>query len=123
MSLDNELKDKLNRYKIEGNIAELCSIVYSDALVAISAVELISVLSKSKTNYISVGYGDTLFKAYENGYVKGESCKLVHIYFSEGVLNFKDLYRFIQGFEEDIIFGYTNVEQINSGVKLVMIFN
>lgn len=123
MRRNNELKYKLNEYKIDGNKNELRNIVYSNALVAISAVRITSVLSLNKTNYIRLGYGETLIKAYENGCVKGKNCKLIYIYFSEGGMTFIDLYNFIESLEDDIILGYTKDETLNSGLKLVMIFN
>lgn len=121
--LEKELEGKLNEYKIDGNIAELYRIIFSNALVITSFDDIISVLSKNKTNYLRLGYGETLFNAYENGYIKGKSCKLVHIYFREGGMNLQNLCDFIESFGKDIIFGYTKDETINHSVKLAMIFN
>ena len=123
MQNQNELKEILKDYQTDGDIVELWNVVSSDALVLTTPNDIISVLSRSKTNYIRVGYGDTIFKAYENGYAKGGLCKLVHIYFSERGMCLIDLYKFIESLGDDIIFGYTKDEIINNGVKLVMIFN
>lgn len=123
MWTDNDLKNELSVYKIEGDITELSNILYSNAQVLISESELLSVLSKDKTNYIRIAYGDSLIQAYKDGINKGCKCRLVHIFFTDGSMNFQDLSSFIDCLGRKIIFGYSKNETIKYGVKLVMILN
>lgn len=121
--LKNEIKARLGDYKIDGNKDELCNVICTDSLVKISLNDVLSVLSDENTNYIRIGYGQTLHSAYTAGGVVGKTCKLVHIYSYPGKIKFKALYNFINSINNDIIFGYSEDDLMSPGVKLVMIFN
>lgn len=117
------LSDKLKGYRIEGDIVELYNVIFSNARIMIHLRDIIHALSDYRTNYIRVGYGETLPEAFKEAEAKGGSCRLVHIFCSEEGLGVEDLYDFINSLGEDIIYGYINNSSIGSKVKLVMIFN
>ena len=123
MQTNNELKDRLRNYKIDGDTAELWNVICSDSLVLTTLNDVLSVLSHENTNYIRTGYGQTLNQAYKNGTVEGKTCRLVHICFYPDKISFYDLYNFINSMNDGIIFGYSKDDLMSAGVKLVMIFN
>lgn len=119
------LTDKLKGYMIEGDIDELRNILQSNALIETHLRDIILALSRYGTNYIRIGYGETLTEAFKEAAAKGKECRLVHIFFPAECPGFtlSDLYNFIIGIGEDIIFGYTPDNTMRRGLKLVMIFN
>lgn len=119
----SDLNERLHGYRIEGNVDELYNILNSNSKVSVGIHGVIYALSPSRSNYIKVGYGDSLTEAYKEAATKGTTCRLVHIFNSEGGLGFKDLYNFINTIGEDVIFGYAKNDTISRGLKLVMIFN
>lgn len=123
MQTQNELKNRLSDYKIDGDINDLLNVLFTNSLVLTTINDLLSALSNENTNYIRIGYGQTLNHAYKTGYVVGKTCRLVHIYFYPDKINFYDLYNFIKSMNDGIIFGYSKDDLKSPGVKLVMIFN
>lgn len=120
---EKNILSKLRGYKIEGNIVELLNLIFSNALIPTTIDDVLSVMSNNNLNYIRIGYGNTLAEAYKDAAANGGGCKLVHIYFSPGKVWCIDLYNFINGLGDSVIFGYTVDDKIGRGVKLVMIIN
>lgn len=75
--------ERLRAYKIEGDVSELENIINSNARIFTSLRDVLSVLSKDKTNYIMVGYGESLTDAYNDTLADGRACRLVHIFCSD----------------------------------------
>lgn len=123
MQIQKDLKNRLKDYKIDGNTEELWNVICSDSLVITTLDDVLSALSSENTNYVRMGYGQTLYHAYKAGEVEGKKCRLVHIYFYPGKINIYDLYNFINSLNDDIIFGYSKENLMSPGVKLIMIFN
>ncbi len=123
MQYKRELSEQLKGYKIVGDIVELRNLITSKALVATHLRDIICALSERKTNYVRVGYGETLAHAYKDAAVKGRICRLIHVYYSYGKLQLTDLNNFINGLYEDVIFGYSIEDVLSHEIKLVMIFN
>lgn len=117
------LSDKLKGYRIEGDIVELYNVIFSNARIMIHLRDIIHALSDCSTNYIRVGYGETINEAYKETGTKGNACRLVHIFCSEEGLAVEYLYNFISSLGEDIIFGYTVDNAIGCKIKLVLILN
>jgi hypothetical protein len=83
---------------------------------------MLSVLTKDKTNYIMVGYGESLTDAYNDALVDGRACRLVHIFCSDwSYADISKLNEFIGSMGKDIIFGCSMDEKLECGIKLVML--
>lgn len=114
---------RLKDYNIKGDISELGNIINPNARLSITLDSLLSVLSKERENYIEIGYGETLSAAYHNATVSYRQCRLVHAFFShDSGIGIHEFHNFIKSLGNDVIFGFT-YDDVESGVKLVMICN
>lgn len=118
-----KLKEQLKGYHIEGDIGELINLITSNSQVSIHLRDIIQALSDSCINYVRTGYGETLDEAYKEAAAKGNTCKLVHVLAPVGEIMPQDLYSFIMGIGDDVIWGYLSECMNGSKMKLVMIFN
>lgn len=114
--------ERLRAYKIEGDVSELENIINSNARIFTSLRDMLSVLSKDKTNYIMVGFGESLTDAYNDALVANRTCRLVHIFCSDwSYASMHELNEFIGSIDKDIIFGCSMDEKLERGIKLVML--
>lgn len=114
--------ERLRAYKIEGDVSELENIINSNARIFTSLRDMLSVLTKDKTNYIMVGYGESLTDAYNDTLVEERICKLVHIFYSDWpYASMHELNEFIGSMDKDIIFGCSMCEKLDRGIKMVML--
>lgn len=110
-------------YNIVGNLTELENSIYGNAKIATTFRDVISVLDKDKTNYVTVGYGSTLNNAFQNADIERQKCRLMHIFVSpKNIPTIKDLHNFIIG-NEGIIFGLSIDDNLYEGVKIVILYN
>lgn len=114
--------ERLRAYKIEGDVTELENIINSNARIFTSLRDVLSVLVKDKTNYIMVGYGESLNDAYNDASVEKRACRLVHILCSDwSYASMYELNEFIGSMGKDIIFGYSMDKKLERSIKLVML--
>lgn len=114
--------ERLRTYNIEGDVSELENIINSNARIFTTLRDVLSVLTKDKTNYIMVGYGESLTDAYNDALVEERVCRLVHIFYSDwSYADISKLNEFIGSMDKDIIFGCSMDKKLERSIKLVML--
>lgn len=114
--------ERLRTYNIEGDVSELENIINSNARIFTTLRDVLSVLSKDKTNYIMVGYGESLNDAYNDASVEKRAYRLVHIFCSDwSYADISKLNEFIGSMGKDIIFGCSMDEKLECNIKMVML--
>lgn len=114
--------ERLRAYKIEGDVSELENIINSNARIFTTLRDVLSVLVKDKTNYIMVGYGESLTDACNDASVEKRICKLVHIFYSDwSCADISKLNEFIGSMDKDIIFGCSMDKKLEHSIKMVML--